>query len=120
MPIEQVTAFKSSDGMCHAGKLDAYKREIDLLYNKYPDVKRRGYSLAALDRAMGELDSWVGRAKLVQEQLATDKEVSGDVTASFNKLLRGAKGWLAEAKAIREQMGHEADPEVKGQIAREG
>ena len=113
--IEQVTAFRTSDGRIFNDKVEAYHEEVVRLYSDLPVVGRRGYSRLELVRFLGEVDLWLGRCHRVRGDMSVEEGLEA-VLVAFDALLERVGGWVGEARGLLEMMSTESDPEVSGRL----
>lgn len=117
MAVEEIMAYRISDGRCFAGKQAAYHEEIVLLLRKLPDAAKKGFNLAALDKAIVDVAGLLGQVDALREQLFD--EVDRPIGVRLNKMVEDLRRWHKRAVDLRGQITGETDPEIRQGVERQ-
>ena len=120
MPIEQVVAFRASNGVCYESKAAAYREEVVAMYNLLPKVGKRGFSIVEMERLLSEVAQWRDHARTTLHKMS--EEVEDDrmidrVRTAFGKLVGEIDTWIDEVELLAKQMKGEIDPDAKKDLA---
>jgi len=118
--IDQIVAFKTSNGKCFEDKVSAYQEEIVAMYQLLPKVGKRGFSLVEMAGLTSEVSQWKDRARAVlhrmNEEVETDDWCNG-LRKSFGLLVGELDTWIEDVCKFQAQMRGEVDPDAKKDIA---
>ena len=114
MAIEQVTAWKTSDGQCYLDKARAFHEETVALLKELPSVGRKGFTWTAFVDATAVVNGIIVKLQLLRAQL--EPEADRRIAAGLNKLIDSASAWLRNAESLRVQVTGETDSETSTKV----
>lgn len=75
MSVEQVTAFRISDGKCFGKKEDAFREEILFFHRTLPVIVNRKPTPKEFRKLADEVGDWWSRARALLEQMRDEPDV---------------------------------------------
>ncbi len=118
MPVEQIQAWRTSDGQCYADKARAYHAEMVILLQGLPSVGRKGFALSVFTESIAAYQALSVKLAALRANLDyTQADGDRKILAGLSKLTDSTAAWLKQAESLRQQMAGENDVEVAKRVA---